>query len=413
MELRQNEVTALRNLAHQYMQIATLPVQREKMNLWKALNRGDVTRPMVVIDQLPWHELNIDGSLTCEVMHPMFRALELSMRKTIYKWKHFPVDMVVEPYLTIPFSATNSGYGLKVEESTRGTDDENDVVSHDYENQFIEEADIAKIKDIVITKNEAESQLWFEQAKQVFHGIAPVVQSGGASLRLQMWDSIAEYMGVTDVYYDLIDRPEFIHAILERMTCSLLRGIEQINALGLANTNANTQHCSYIYTDALLPDFGAGKAPHTSHCWGSAMAQLFSSASPATTEEFEVPYISRIAAQYGMFYYGCCERLDDRLEIVQRIPNVKKISCSPWNDRENFACTLRKDIILSNKPSPAYLAGESMDCDVIAADLRKTCCLAKQNGLGVELILKDISTVRKQPQRLTEWAELAMKIVQA
>lgn len=413
MELRQNEIAVLRGLAQTYMTIATLPVQREKMNLWKALNRGDATRPMVIIDQLPWHELNIDGSLTCVVEHPMFRALELWMRKTIYKWKHFPVDMVVEPYLTIPYSITNSGYGLEVEENTRNTDTENDIVSHDYENQFQEETDISKIKDMVITKDEAESKLWLEQAKQVFAGIAPVAQAGGTSLRLQMWDSIAEYMGVTDVYYDLIDRPEFIHAILERMTTSLLHGIEQLNALGLANPHANTQHCSYIYTDTLLPDFGAGKMPHTSNCWGSAMAQLFTSASPATTEEFELPYISRIAAQYGMFYYGCCERLDDRLDVIERIPNVKKISCSPWSDRENFARTLRKDIILSNKPTPAYLSGDSMNYDIIAADLQKTCRLAKENGLGAELILKDLSTVRRQPQRLTEWAELAMKIVQA
>lgn len=412
MELKQTDILVLRTLAQAYMEIATLPVQREKMNLWKAFNRHDNTRPMVIIDQLPWNELNGDGSLTCVVAHPMFRALEFKLRTTLYQWWHFPVDMVVEPYLTIPYSAKNSGYGLAVEESTASTDNANSVISHEYVNQFTTDEDVAKIKEMQITKDEAESQLWLEQAKAVFAGIAPVVQAGGVYLRLQIWDSLAEYMGVTNVYYDLVDRPEFIHAIMERMTNSLLSGIRQANALGLVNTNENTQHCSYIYTDALLPDFGAGLAPRTANGWGCAMAQLFSSASPATTEEFEVPYITKLAEQYGMFYYGCCERLDDRLDIVQRIPHVKKISCSPWNSREHFAAQLRKDIVMSNKPSPAFLAGEHMDFDGIAADLRRTCKAAKDNDLRVEMILKDVSTVRRAPERLTQWAELAMRIAQ-
>lgn len=61
MKLRQEEVIAMRKLAHEYMEIASLPVQREKMELWKAFNRHGKTRPMVLIDQLPWHELNGDG----------------------------------------------------------------------------------------------------------------------------------------------------------------------------------------------------------------------------------------------------------------------------------------------------------------------------------------------------------------
>ena len=35
--------------------------------------------------------------------------------------------------------------------------------------------------------------------------------------------------------------------------------------------------------------------------------------------------------------------------------------------------------------------------------------LEKRGGCHVELIMKDISTVRYQPQRLWEWAEIAME----
>jgi len=418
MNLRQEEVNALRVLAHEYMEIASLPVQREKMELWKAFNRHDNTRPMVLIDQLPWHELNGEGELDCVCEDPFLRRLELKMRQDIYKWKHFPVDMVVEPILTIPFSAKNSGYGLRVADDTLALDAANDVVSHVYNNQLEEEEDLDKIKDMEITLNRQESAEWLEAANYIFDGILPVRQAGyhGISSHgtyLGIWDTLSTLMGVENIYFDLLDRPEFIHKIMEKMTHSFMAGIQGANELGLVDTSANSCHCSITYNDELLPDFGAGIGADSHHGWAFGLAQLFTSVSPEITAEFEVPYISKLAEQFGMIYYGCCDRLDDRLDIVQQIPNVKKMSCSPWSNREIFAEKLRKDIVMSNKPTPAYLAGDGFSCEEVAADLRRTCDAARANGLNLEMILKDISTIRYQPKRLTEWADCAMRVVES
>lgn len=412
MELKKEEVKVLRTLANTYMEIASLPVQREKMEQWKAFNRHDGTRPMVLIDQLPWHELNRDGELTCVTEDPFFRDIEFTLRSTIYKWKHFPVDMVVEPFLTIPFAADNSGYGLKVMEKTAVTDKDNAVVSHAFRNQLAEEEDLEKIRDMVITHDKARSREWREAAEAVFGGILPVRQAGGVFIRLGIWDELAELMGVEAIYYDLLDRPEFIHRIMEKMTHSALEGIRQVNEMGLVDTSANTCHCSVIYNDSQLPDFGAGRGTDTKNAWNFGLAQLFTSVSPEVTEEFEVPYISRLASEYGMIYYGCCDRLDDRLSIITKIPHVKKISCSPWSRREEFAEELPKEIVMSAKPSPAFLAGESLDEEEVRADLQRTCRAARKNGVSLELILKDVSTVRYEPQRLERWARLAMETVE-
>lgn len=412
MQITSNDILVLRTLANQYMEIASLPAQRAKMELWKSFNRHDNTRPMITIDQLPWHELNYDGSLTCVVQDPFFRAIEDKMRKAIYQWKHFPVDMVVEPILTIPFSAKNSGYGLTTVCDRAYTSVENDVVSHNYINQLEEEEDVEKIQDMQITLNKEESKEWLDATKSVFEGIIPVRQAGGVNIKLQIWDVLSEFMNVQNIYFDLIDRPEFIHDIMERMTKSTLSGIKQANELGLFDTSLNLCHCSGIYTDELLPDFGAGTGNDSYHSWSFAMAQLFSSASPATTEEFEIHYAKQLAQHFGMLYYGCCERLDDRLDIVQQIPNIKKISCSPWSNKENFAANLKKDIIMSNKPSPSFLATSSFDLDLIKNDLTETCEIAKKNDIKVEFLLKDISTVQNKPERLVEWANAAMQLVE-
>lgn len=411
MNITQNEKEVLRKLASRYMEIANLPVQREKMELWKALNRGKMQRPMVVLDQLPWHELNNEGDLTILSQNSFCRGLEWDLRSTIYKWEHFPVDMVVEPFITIPKSIINTGYGMGVEEELLRTDADNGVVSHHYTNQIKTEEDIGKIKDMQIFHNEEGSRLYMEQAEDIFKGIAPLRQSGGLQFHLGVWDALSTYMGVENIYYDLVDRPEFIHKVMERITSSVIAGIEQTNKLEVYNDTSNTCHCSYVYTDELLPDFGAGKGPVSQNSWAFGLAQLFTSVSPAFTEEFELPYISRMAEYFGMIYYGCCDRLDDRLDVVKKIPHVKKVSCSPWSDRDVFAERIGPDLVMSNKPTPALVAMESFEPEAVKKDLELTLLAAKRNNVNLEFILKDISTIKYQPQRLTEWADIAMKAV--
>ena len=362
MELKKDERELLRTLASRYMEIATLPVQAQKRDLWKALNRSRMERPMVVIDQLPWNELNTDGSLTCRISDPFWRGIEWNLRSTIYKWEHFPVDMVVEPFITIPKSIHSTGYGLEIQEHTKSTEADNDVVSHQFVNQLETEEDIEKISDIHLTHNEAESRLWMDAAAQVFDGVAPIRQSSGYQFHLGVWDYVSMLMGVENAYLDMMDRPEFIHKIMERMTRSVLAGIRDANELGIHNDTINTCHCSYIYTDELLPDFGQGKGPESRNSWAFGLAQLFSSVSPAFTA---------------------------------------------------FAEKIGPEIIMSNKPSPAFVAMDSLDESIIREDLRRTVALARENKVNLELILKDISTVRHHPERLTRWAEIAMEEVQA
>ena len=411
MRLNNQEKQMLRELASRYMEIATLPIQARTRDLWKALNRSRMERPMVVIDQLPWNELNTDGFLTCRISDPFWKGVEWQLRSTIYKWEHFPADMVVEPFLTIPKAVSSSGYGLSVREQTRATEADNEVLSHRFFNQLETDGDLEKIADIHITHDAGESEARLAAAAAVFDGIAPVRLNGGFQFHLGVWDYISMLMGVENAYLEMMDRPEFIHRIMERFTRSVLNGIREANELSVHEDKTSVCHCSYIYTDELLPDFGAGKGGHSENCWAFGLAQLFSSVSPAFFAEFELPYIQRMAEPFGMIYYGCCDRLDDRLEYVKQIPHVRKVSCSPWSNREAFAEKIGQTLIMSNKPSPALVAGDSLDEEEIRRDLRRTIAAAKARNVNLELILKDISTVRHQPERLTRWAQIAMEEV--
>ena len=61
--------------------------------------------------------------------------------------------------------------------------------------------------------------------------------------------------------------------------------------------------------------------------------------------------------------------------------------------------------VISYKPNPAVLAVDEWNPDFVRKELRKA--LEKTRGCAVEVIMKDISTVRYEPQRLWEWAQIA------
>ncbi|MHB8962190.1 MAG: uroporphyrinogen decarboxylase/cobalamine-independent methonine synthase family protein [Saccharofermentanales bacterium] len=412
MPISLNDKLVLRKLGEQYMTIALLPVQGEKVLLWKALNRSRMQRPMVCIDQLPWNELAIGDELICQVTDPFWRGVEWDLRMKIYKWNHFPVDMVIEPFITIPRTITSQRFGLDAQVDKIELSDGASAPSQHYTDILKTYEDIEKIKDITFRVDSGQDERNMQEAHELFDGIAPVVLGHGVVFHLGVWDYLTTLMGIENAYFAIMDDPDFVHACMERVTQASIAGIRQANELMIHDDINNQCHCSYIYTDKLLPDFGQGKGPLSANSWAFGLAQLFTSVSPAVTEEFELPYITRMAEHFGMIYYGCCDRLDDRLDIVRRIPNVKKVSCSPWSDRRRFAEEIGGKLVMSNKPTPAYLADTSVNWDEVRKDLQYTADLARSNNINLEIILKDVSTVRCQPKRLTEWARIAMEVVQ-
>ena len=142
MPISQKEKQILRALAQQYMEYASLPVQKQKRELWAALNDGHMERPMFTIDQIPWHEMDVDGSLICHVQDPYWQSVEKNLRQQIYKWEHCPADMVLLPCILIPHIYRNTGYGLDVKEERLVADAKSDVAAHLYQSQLFDLEDV-------------------------------------------------------------------------------------------------------------------------------------------------------------------------------------------------------------------------------------------------------------------------------
>lgn len=407
-----SDVAVLRDLAARVADIAALPVQEEKRTLWRALNALRPIRPMVMIDQVCWNEMNLDDELTLRCSDPECRGYETDLRRKLFQWKHFPVDMVIEPFIPVRKAIGNSGFGIAVRQEVAVGDPTNAVVGHKFENQFETDADLDRIQTPRISHDTAETERRLDLAHRIFDGVLEV-RATGMDPYLSLWDPISMWMGVENALYALIDRPRFMHRLLERLTSGYLSMLDRLEDQGLLCGPQSLIHCTGAYTDELPAPGYCPEKPRTRDLWMFGLAQMFSTVSPDMFKEFEVDYASRICERFGLVYYGCCDPLDGKMREVRTIPNVRKVSMSPWTDEERGAAEIAGDFVFSRKPNPALLATDVFHADQVESDLAATREVCARHGCPLEFILKDISTVRYDPHRLFEWARIAMRVAEA
>ncbi len=407
-----HDLSILRDLAARYAEIAALPAQEEKRALWRKLNDLRPERPMVMIDQVCWNEMNIGEELTLRCEDPECRSYEDFLRRTLFQWQYFPVDMVVEPFLRVHKAISNTGFGVGMEADLAVSDPTNSVVGQRYHNQFQTEEDLERLRMPQISHDPVETERRLAFAHEVFDGLLEVRAEGMDPCYLSLWDPISTWMSVEGALYALADRPEYVHRLVGRVTEGYLSTLDQLEAQGLLCGPQSLIHCTGAWTDDLpAPGYDPEK-PRLKDLWAMGLAQMFSTVSPRMFKEFEVDYVSRLCERFGLVYYGCCDPLDKKMAEVRLIPNVRKVSMSPWTDQELGAKEIGTDYAFSRKPSPAFLATDTFHGDQVREDLRTTKQICERHGCPLEFILKDISTVRYDPMRLSEWARIAMEVAE-
>jgi hypothetical protein len=408
---KKSDVAMIRDLAARVAEIAALPVQEEKRSLWRKLNALKPERTMVMVDEVCWTEFRAFDELRPRCEDRECRDWERHLRRTLFQWEHFPVDMVVEPIAWVPKAFGFNWFGMQVQEETVATDPTNNIVAHKYVNQFEKDDDLEKIQKPVVWKMEDETERRMTVANELFDGLLEVRELG-ANFPMTFWDLIATLMGVENALWALVDRPEFVHKLLARMTGAFVQTLDQLEEQGLLCGPQSIVHCTGGWTDQLPASGYDPEKPRTQDIWMMGWAQMLGTVSPRMFREFEIDYVIGIAERFGLVYYGCCEPLDNKMELVRQIPNVRKVSMSPWVNQERGAAAIGRDYVFSRKPNPALLAFDDFDAAAVQKDLESTRAICAREGCPLEIILKDISTLRHEPERLFSWGEIAMETVQ-
>lgn len=403
------EETLLRTLAWEYACAANNEKNMQARTLHTAVNDLKMIRPVVLIEEIPFHELNFDGSLTLLCEDPDLCGAEDWFRRQLFKWKRFPADMILPPYFPVQKIMHSTGIGITVEEHTIATEAENHIISHEYFDQLAEPEDLEKLTPPVISYDKEETMRRYEKLANVFGDILPVRVVGHSSY-ITMWDEIARYRGVTPLLMDLIERPEHSHAIVSKLAEFEKSKSAQMEALGLFEIQPLEIHCTSALTSDLPGEYDGGIVKR-SQVWGRGMAQIFGSVSKDMHEEFDIDYMKEIMEPFGLVYYGCCEPLDKKVDIVEKIPHLRKISITPWADVDNAAEVIGKRYVIANKPNPALVATATLDEDAVRQTIKRTLDACKRNGCSADIVLKDISTVSHNVQNLIRFEQIAMELV--
>jgi hypothetical protein len=399
----------LRRLAGEVAALAARPIEQRKRQLWLDHNTLRPTRPVVLCDpETSWSEIIPAKSLEC--VNPTARGWEFHLRREIFWGAQMNDDRVVMPSFDVSHVADAPDWGATERMIQTAGEDR---TAYTWEAPVKTEADWEQIHAPVIRVDFDATGRLVTLASEVFGDLLPV------RLKTQWWWSLGmtwtliKLRGMETLMFDLTKRPAFVQRMLSTLrdgTLAMLAALEQAGLLGLNWDGTYVGSGGYGWTEE-LPAAGHTGPVRLADLWGFAESQETVGISPRMFANFILPYQLPILEKFGLNCYGCCEPLDERWKSVQGIPRLRRVSVSPWSDREQMAAQLGDRYIFSMKPNPAALAMDDFDEAGIRAELRRDLALTR--NCRVEVIMKDVTTLLHDPRRATRWVEIAQAEAEA
>ena len=410
------DISLIRDLARKVAEIAGDPINHQKRDMWTRLNRLERVRPLIHVQALDW---NIWEGLIppeqLETTDSFARQQELKLRKQLYCWENFHDDRVVDDVIVCPIvvcgDIVEAGFGIETDIERP----EDPSGAHAYHSVIVSEEDIDRIQtESKLSVDWEETERRYERLSDLYDGTLRVEKRGPAFFWFSPMDLFSQWRGIEQMFVDLIERPEWIHAALERITSGYLNNIEQLEQLHvLSPGNGNTLLGSggYGWTNELpQPDFD-GEHVRLGDLWARSATQIFTEGvSPEMHDEFALQYEKRLLHRFGLSCYGCCEPLDKKMHIVRKIDNLRRVSMSPWVDIGLAAEAVGRDYVYTHKPHPGIVSMSRWEPELAREQLRDAFEKTRDNV--VEVNLQDLHTVYDEPHRLTEWTEIALQLAE-
>ncbi len=407
MSINQKDKNILRDLANQVTEIASLPIMAERKEMWKRHNQLERVRPMILIfPEGSWGELLPHSEMKCE--DGKARGIEWNLRSRLYYHEYLNDDTVIENEWIVGKAVGNTGWGLqarhKPSTTARGAWGFDPVINTP--------EDLKKLKFPEIHYDDAATQQNLKEAQELFGDILDVKLKGVGRVSFHLMGMYCQLRGLEQVMLDMYENPGMLHdamAFLEEGNRGMVKQYEQLNLLDLNNDATYHSSGGVGYTDELpKPDYNSERI-RTCDMWSSAEAQEMAEVSPEMHNEFILQYEKRLLEPFGLNGYGCCEDLTRKFDYVFTIPNIRRISISPFSDVDKCAEKLQGNYIFSWKPHPSSLVG-TFNSQKVREYIKHTLDVTKD--CVIEMILKDTHTCENHPERFTMWTDIARELAE-
>ena len=407
--IQQADRSILRDLAKQVAEIAALPIQTTRRRQWVRHNSLQTKHPMMLLfPEGAWEELLPERALLCGGERA--RHMEWQLRSRIYHHAHFQDDTVIEGEWTVEKVIHSSGWGLQprriASPEARG--------AYKFDPVLLGPSDLEKLQFPEVTYDHGATDRAFEEAQELFGDILRVRPKGVGHISYHLMNQYVHWRGLEVAMLDMYLQPQFLHdtvAFLEEGHRRVLEQYVDQNLLSLNNDATYQSSGGNGYTDE-LPKPGFDPA-HVRPCdiWASAEAQEFAQVGPKQHAEFALQYERRLLAPFGLTGYGCCEDLTRKLDDVLTVPNLRRVSISPFADIERCAERLGGEVVFSWKPHPAHLVGH-FDEAAIRKYIRRALEITQREGCVLEMVLKDTHTCEHRPERFDRWTQIARQEIE-
>ena len=406
----ESDIAILRTLWQRKAEIAGDPVMERRKQLWLRHAGLDSQHPMILAETVGvLDEVMPRSELRCEA--PWARTMERSLRELVFRDEHVRDDSVVEPTIDYGWFITIGDFGV-APEMERGQN-EGKLGAYTWDPPIKDlDRDFDKLHWRVLHVDRERTAAWADFLESHFGDILPV------RLRASYWWttgltwSAINLIGLETLMMAMYDNPEGLlrlMALLRDDFLHLLDRFEEETLLSLNNRSDYVGSGTQGWTDELpQPDWTPGDPVRVQDIWGLSESQETVGISPAMFETFIFPYQLPVISRFGLSYYGCCEPVHNRWHVIRRIPNLRRVSVSPWCDQTQMADALGEDYIFCRKPNPTLISTGQFDEAAIREDLRTT--LEVTGNCAMELVMKDVHTLNDEPLRLGRWVDLAREV---
>jgi len=404
MDISAHDREILRGLAGRWMELAAMPVMETRKRQWTALKDLQPERPMVLFETWTVENFVAPEELQCSTVR--LRELEQSMRAVIRQAEDLGDDYVVDPLMRIEWQIEASDYGVPII-AEHAKDGMGGDTAYHYNHPIQRPEDVSKLQPRTWRVERYATQQRVEELNDLFGDLLPVVLHGTGMQIAALTSDLFRLIGNNNLLMWPYDAPKELHAVMAYLRDDRLayyRWLESENLLGLNNNSYIVGSGSPGFTTA-LPTAGFGGKTGLNDLWIWMESQETTMISPRMFGKFFLPYMAEVAALFGLVYYGCCEPVHDRWDLILKaIPQVRAVSISPWCDMKIMGEKLGKSCVFSRKPKPWLISGDAPNWEELEKDVDETVAAAKDGCL--EIIFRDVYRINGDRSRLRRWVDL-------
>ncbi|MBI5722498.1 MAG: hypothetical protein HZA50_00960 [Planctomycetes bacterium] len=406
-----NDVKVLRELAKQYAEIASKPVQEERRRLWAAHFSLKPTRPLVLTTYGMWNvwcrEVFGDGQMACR--DAFCRNYERTLRRLIFQ-DEVGDDSIAEPW--IGMSARVKGqwgqlWGVKSELSDKPIEG---GAAH-FDPPIKDWKDPDKLRATPHEVDEKETAANASRLRDALGDIltVDVVRTPCYSdFMADISTSLARLRGLEQIMMDMYDFPQEMHRLLAFMRDSILANNRQAEQAGHYSLTSS-QNQAMPYSEQLERPAANSGPRKRKDIWGFCAAQEYTLVSPAFHEEFLLNYQIPIYEHFGLVHYGCCEDLTKKIDMLRKMKNLRSIAVTPVANVRKCAEQIGRDFAISWRPNPTDMVCAAWDEARVRRIIREG--LEACRGQFLHLHLKDIETVQGDTGRLARWTKIVRQTI--